>query len=258
VTSGPASHEPLVELRDVSKRFGKVTAVRRVTLAVFRGRVTCLLGDNGAGKSTLIKILSGVHRPDEGAVLVDGEATEFRSPRDAIECGISTVFQDLAMIPLISIVRNFFLGREPVRSLGPARMVDWREATEVVQRELARVGIAIRDPRQPVGTLSGGERQSVAIARAIHFGARVLVLDEPTSALGVKEASRVLEHIRAAREQGVGIVFISHNLAHAHAVGDRFVVLNRGMSYGEFARDELAREELSAMMEGREVNLAQR
>jgi simple sugar transport system ATP-binding protein len=254
VTDGQA----LVELRDVSKRFGKVTAVRHVTLGVFPGRVTCLLGDNGAGKSTLIKILSGVHRPDEGAVLVDGKVTEFRSPRDAIECGISTVFQDLAMIPLVSIVRNFFLGREPLRPLGPARLVDWREATEIVQRELGRVGIAIRDPRQPVGTLSGGERQSVAIARAIHFGARVLVLDEPTSALGVKEASRVLDHIRAAREQGVGIVFISHNLAHAHAVGDRFVVLNRGASYGEFARDELGRDELSAMMEGREVNLAHR
>jgi simple sugar transport system ATP-binding protein len=249
---------PLVELRDVSKRFGQVTAVRRVTLGVFPGRVTCLLGDNGAGKSTLIKILSGVHRPDEGAVLVDGEATEFRSPRDAIGAGISTVFQDLAMIPLVSIVRNFFLGREPVRSVGPLRLVDWREATDVVQRELERVGIAIRDARQPVGTLSGGERQSVAIARAIHFGARVLVLDEPTSALGVKEANRVLDHIRAAREQGVGIVFISHNLAHAHAVGDHFVVLNRGMSYGEFARDEVARDQLSAMMEGREVNLAER
>jgi simple sugar transport system ATP-binding protein len=248
----------LVELRDVSKRFGQVTAVSGVTLGVLPGRVTCLLGDNGAGKSTLIKILSGVHRPDEGTVMVDGQATEFRSPRDAIECGVSTVFQDLAMIPLVSIVRNFFLGREPVRSVGPVRLVDWRRATEVVQRELARVGIAIRDARQPVGTLSGGERQSVAIARAIHFGARVLVLDEPTSALGVKEAKRVLDHIRAAREDGLGIVFISHNLAHAHAVGDRFVVLNRGESYGEFARDELSREELSAMMEGREVSLAHR
>jgi simple sugar transport system ATP-binding protein len=254
VTDGSA----LVELRDVSKRFGQVTAVRNVTLGVFPGRVTCLLGDNGAGKSTLIKILSGVHRPDEGDVLVDGQVTEFRSPRDAIECGISTVFQDLAMIPLVSIVRNFFLGREPVRPLGPARLVDWRQATEIVEHELGRVGIAIRDARQPVGTLSGGERQSVAIARAIHFGARVLVLDEPTSALGVKEANRVLDHIRAAREHGVGIIFISHNLAHAHSVGDRFVVLNRGASYGEFARDELGREELSAMMEGREVNLAHR
>jgi simple sugar transport system ATP-binding protein len=256
VTDQAASQLPLVELRDVSKRFGQVTAVSGVTLQVIPGRVTCLLGDNGAGKSTLIKILSGVHRPDSGAVLVDGEETEFKSPRDAIDRGISTVFQDLAMIPLISIVRNFFLGREPVRSIGPARLIDWRQATEIVERELARVGIGLRDARQPVGTLSGGERQSVAIARAIHFGARVLVLDEPTSALGVKEAGRVLEHIRAARDQGIGIVFISHNLAHAHAVGDRFVVLNRGASYGEFPRGEVAQEELVAMMEGREVTLA--
>jgi simple sugar transport system ATP-binding protein len=248
---------PLVELRGVSKRFGQTTAVDEVTLRTHAGRVTCLLGDNGAGKSTLIKILSGVHRPDAGVVLVDGEPTRFASPRDAIDRGISTVFQDLALIPLVSIVRNFFLGREPVRRVGPLRVVDWRRATEIAERELARVGIAIRDARQPVGTLSGGERQSVAIARAIHFGARVLVLDEPTSALGVKEAARVLEHIRAARDQGIGIVFISHNLAHAYSVGDDFVVLNRGSSYGEFGRDELSQDELSAMMEGREVDVAQ-
>jgi simple sugar transport system ATP-binding protein len=252
------SQVPLVELRGVSKRFGQTTAVNDVTLRTYGGRVTCLLGDNGAGKSTLIKILSGVHRPDGGVVLVDGEPTRFTSPRDAIDRGISTVFQDLALIPLVSIVRNFFLGREPVRRLGPMRVVDWRRATEIAERELARVGISVRDARQPVGTLSGGERQSVAIARAIYFGARVLVLDEPTSALGVKEAGRVLDHIRAARDQGIGIVFISHNLAHAHAVGDNFVVLNRGASYGEFARDEIDQDELVAMMEGREVRLAGR
>jgi simple sugar transport system ATP-binding protein len=253
-----SSQVPLVELRGVSKRFGQTTAVNDVTLRTYGGRVTCLLGDNGAGKSTLIKILSGVHRPDGGVVLVDGEPTRFTSPRDAIDRGISTVFQDLALIPLVSIVRNFFLGREPVRRLGPIRVVDWRRATEIAERELARVGISVRDARQPVGTLSGGERQSVAIARAIYFGARVLVLDEPTSALGVKEAGRVLDHIRAARDQGIGIVFISHNLAHAHAVGDSFVVLNRGASYGEFARDEIDQDELVAMMEGREVRLAGR
>ncbi len=247
---------PLVELRGVSKRFGQTTAVNDVTLRIHAGRVTCLLGDNGAGKSTLIKVLSGVHRPDGGVVLVDDEPTQFASPRDAIDRCISTVFQDLALIPLVSIVRNFFLGREPVRSLGPLRVVDWRRATEIAERELAGVGIRVRDARQPVGTLSGGERQSVAIARAIHFGARVLVLDEPRSGLGVKEASGVLDHIRAARDQGIGIVFISHNLAHAHAVGDTFVVLNRGSSYGEFARDEIDQDELVAMMEGREVRVA--
>jgi simple sugar transport system ATP-binding protein len=246
-----SADEPIVELRNISKSFGKVLAVDDVTLRVHAGRVTCLVGDNGAGKSTLIQILSGVHRPDAGELLVDGDVTRFSAPRDALEHGISTVFQDLAMIPLISIVRNFFLGREPCRSFGPLRLVDWREATRIAEAEMKRIGIDPRDLDQPVGTLSGGERQSVAIARAIHFGARVLVLDEPTSALGLKEATRVLEHIRNARDHGIGIVFISHNLAHAYEVGDRFVVLNRGTSYGEFERARLSRDELSAMMEGR-------
>ena len=241
----------IVELRDIRKSFGHVAALGGVTLHVPPGQVTCLVGDNGAGKSTLIQILAGVHRPDAGELLVDGRVVSFRTPRDALELGISTVFQDLAMIPLISIVRNFFLGREPARALGPIRLVDWREATRIAQAEMTRIGIEPRDLNQPVGTLSGGERQSVAIARAIHFGARVLVLDEPTSALGLKEATRVLDHIRKARDQGIAIVFISHNLGHAWDVGDRFVVLNRGTSYGEFERAELSIEELRAMMEGR-------
>jgi simple sugar transport system ATP-binding protein len=241
----------VVELRDISKSFGHVTALKDVTLHVHSGKVTCLVGDNGAGKSTLIQILAGVHRPDHGSLLVDGEPVAFRAPRDALGLGISTVFQDLAMIPLISIVRNFFLGREPARSLGPVRLVDWREAARIAQDEMTKIGIEPRDLDQPVGTLSGGERQSVAIARAIHFGARVLVLDEPTSALGLKEASRVLEHIKNARDHDIGIVFISHNLTHAWDVGDRFVVLNRGNSYGEFDRAELTIEDLRAMMEGR-------
>jgi simple sugar transport system ATP-binding protein len=243
--------QPAVELRDIRKSFGHVVAVDGVTLRVRPGQVTCLVGDNGAGKSTLIQILAGVHRPDAGQVLVDGEPVEFSAPRDALERGISTVFQDLATIPLISIVRNFFLGREPARSVGPLRLVDWRAATLIAEAEMARIGIEPRDLNQPVGTLSGGERQSVAIARAIHFGARVLVLDEPTSALGLKEATRVLDHIRGARDQGIGIVFISHNLAHAYDVGDRFVVLNRGTSYGEFDRARLSKDELREMMEGR-------
>lgn len=242
---------PVVELREIRKSFGHVGALNGVTLRVFAGQVTCLVGDNGAGKSTLIQILAGVHRPDSGQLLVDGEVAEFGTPRDALERGISTVFQDLAMIPLISIVRNFFLGREPARIIGPVRLVDWREAAAVAEGEMARIGIEVRDLGQPVGTLSGGERQSVAIARAIHFGARVLVLDEPTSALGLKEARRVLDHIRNACDQGIGIIFISHNLGHAYEVGDRFVVLNRGSSYGEFERARLTKDELRAMMEGR-------
>jgi len=240
----------VVELRDISKSFGHVAALNGVTMNVHPGEVTCLVGDNGAGKSTLTQILAGVHRPDSGQLLVDGEPVKFAGPRDALALGISTVFQDLAMIPLISIVRNFFLGREPARFVAGIRVVDWEEARRLAQEEMARIGIDARDLNQPVGTLSGGERQSVAIARAIHFGARVLVLDEPTSALGLKEATRVLAHISNARGHGIGIVFISHNLTHAWEVGDRFVVLNRGTSYGEFERADLTKEELRAMMEG--------
>jgi len=246
-----ASDPAIVELRDISKSFGHVAALEGVSMQVLPGEVTCLVGDNGAGKSTLIQILAGVHRPDSGRLLVEGEPVTFAGPRDALGRGISTVFQDLAMIPLISIVRNFFLGREPARLVGGFRVVDWHEARRLAGQEMARIGIEPRDLNQPVGTLSGGERQSVAIARAIHFGARVLVLDEPTSALGLKEAARVLEHIGNARRHGIGIVFISHNLAHAWEVGDRFVVLNRGTSYGEFERAELTQEALRAMMEGR-------
>ena len=245
-----ATDSAVIELRDISKSFGHVAALDGVTMHVHPGQVTCLVGDNGAGKSTLIKILAGVHRPDGGQLLVDGEPVTFSGPRDALGRGISTVFQDLAMIPLISIVRNFFLGREPARFVGGIRMVDWDEARRLAHHEMTRIGIELRDLNQPVGTLSGGERQSVAIARAIHFGARVLVLDEPTSALGLKEATRVLQHISNARAHGIGIVFISHNLTHAWEVGDRFVVLNRGTSYGEFERADLTMEELRAMMEG--------
>jgi simple sugar transport system ATP-binding protein len=240
----------VVELRDISKSFGQVAALNGVTMHVYPGKVTCLVGDNGAGKSTLIQILAGVHRPDSGRLVVDGQPVTFAGPRDALGRGISTVFQDLAMIPLISIVRNFFLGREPARFVGGFRVVDWHEASRLAEQEMRHIGIETRDLNQPVGTLSGGERQSVAIARAIHFGARVLVLDEPTSALGLKEARRVLEHIGNARDHGIGIVFISHNLTHAWEVGDRFVVLNRGTSYGEFERADLTMDELRAMMEG--------
>ena len=179
-----------------------------------------------AGKSTFIKILSGVYVHDEGELLV--EETRFNSPRAAKERGIATVFQDLATVPLMSIWRNFFLGSEPTVGLGPLRRLDIRAAKKVMREELEKMGIDVRDPDQPVGTLSGGERQAVAIARALHFGAKVLILDEPTSALGVKQSGIVLRYIAAARDRGVGVIFISHNPHHAYPVGDHFVILNRG------------------------------
>ena len=246
---------PLIEVQNLSKSFGTVQAVIDISLQVHAGEVMCLLGDNGAGKSTLIKMLSGVHQPDTGRYLVDGREVRFSSPHDALEHGIATVYQDLAMIPLLSISRNFFLGSEPTRWVWPFRRYDARGADEIVRRELARMGIAVRDTSQPVGTLSGGERQSVAIARAVHFGARVLILDEPTSALGVKQAGVVLRYVVQARQRGCGVVFITHNPHHAWLVGDRFTVLNRGRSLGTFTRKGLAELPETAVPPGPEITL---
>mgnify|MGYP000374335523 CR=1 FL=1 len=241
---------PLLELRDVGKNFGTVIALDGISTTVRAGEVTCVLGDNGAGKSTLIKIFAGVHRPDRGEMLLDGRPVSFGAPREALDAGIATVYQDLAMIPLMAIWRNFFLGSEPTRGWGPFRRFDAAAARAETRRALAEMGIDIRDPDQPVGTLSGGERQSVAIARALHFGARVLILDEPTSALGVTQAGVVLRDITRARERGVGVVLITHNPHHAHPVGDRFLILNRGRSLGSYAKGEVTREELTHLMAG--------
>jgi simple sugar transport system ATP-binding protein len=247
----PAGGEPaLLELRDVGRTFGNVIALDGVSTAVRAGEVTCVLGDNGAGKSTLIKILSGVHRPDRGEVLLDGEPVSWGAPRDALDAGIAAVYQDLAMIPLMAVWRNFFLGHEPTRGWGPFRRFDSARARTTARRELRAMGIDIRDPDQPVGTLSGGERQSVAIARAVHFGARVLILDEPTSALGVRQAGVVLRYIAQARDRGVGVVFITHNPHHAFPVGDRFLLLGRGRSLGDFAKGEISQEEVTRLMAG--------
>ena len=250
-TSGTASTEPpLIEARSITKYFGSVIALQDVSLSVGRGEVLCLLGDNGAGKSTLIKALSGVFPPDKGHMLIDGEEVHFDSPRDALLAGIATVYQDLAMIPLMSISRNFFLGSEPTRGVGPLRIYDSRMADETTREALRDMGIDLRDTSQPVGTLSGGERQSVAIARAIHFGAKVVILDEPTSALGVKEAGVVLRFIVQAREQGIGVILITHNVNHAFPVGDRFTILDRGRSKGTFDKADMTPAELLEHMGG--------
>ena len=241
---------PLLEVRNVSKYFGNVVALKDVSVHVGAGEVTCVLGDNGAGKSTFIKILSGVHRHDEGQLLVEGEDTHFSSPREAKERGIATVFQDLATVPLMSIWRNFFLGSEPTKGKGPLRRVDIRFAQDTMVDEMRKMGIDVRDPDQPVGTLSGGERQAVAIARAVYFGAKVLILDEPTSALGVKQSGVVLRYVAQARKRGLGVIFITHNPHHAFPVGDRFVVLNRGRILGSWNKGEITRDELIKMMSG--------
>jgi simple sugar transport system ATP-binding protein len=250
MTSGAEATTPLVEVRHISKYFGSVIALSDVSARVSAGEVTCILGDNGAGKSTLIKILAGVHQQDEGQFLVDGEDIRFGSPREARHAGIATVYQDLAMVPLMSIWRNFFLGEEPRKGWGPLQRFDIAFAKRTAREQLAQMGIDVRDPDQPVGTLSGGERQAVAIARAVYFGARVLILDEPTSALGVKQAGVVLRYIVQARDRGVGVIFITHNPHHAFPVGDHFVLLNRGRVIGDHLKGEVTRESLVREMAG--------
>ncbi len=245
-----ATQAPVIEVRNISKYFGSVIALSDVSMSVMPGEVMCLLGDNGAGKSTLIKTLSGVHKPSEGQYLVEGKTVDFNSPRDALDHGIATVYQDLAMVPLMSIARNFFLGSEPTRGWGPFKRFDVATANDIAREEMSKMGIDIRDPDQPVGTLSGGERQSVAIARAVYFGAKLLILDEPTSALGVKQAGTVLRYIAQARARGIAVIFITHNPHHAYPIGDKFTILKRGKTLGTFTKQELAREEMIRMMSG--------
>jgi simple sugar transport system ATP-binding protein len=229
---------------------GSVNALQGIDLRVTAGEVTCVLGDNGAGKSTLIKILSGVHQPDEGELLMDGERVHFAGPRDARAQGIATVFQDLATVPLMSVWRNFFLGNEPVKGWGPLRYLDVNFAQQTMREELGKMGIDVRDPNQTVGTLSGGERQALAIARAVYFGARVLILDEPTSALGVRQSGIVLKYVVQAKAMGRGVIFITHNPHHAFPVGDRFVLLKRGKLMGSYTKAETTLEQLTSMMAG--------
>jgi simple sugar transport system ATP-binding protein len=241
---------PMVEMRDIEKHFGSVIALAGVSLAVDAGQVHCLLGDNGAGKSTFIKTMAGVHQPTKGQMFVEGQPVTFTSPRQALDAGIATVYQDLAMIPLMSVTRNFFMGREPVKGIWPFRRMDFDACDKITREEMMRIGIDVRDPGQAVGTLSGGERQCVAISRAVHFGAKVLILDEPTSALGVRQTSMVLKYIDMVRRRGLGVIFITHNVRHAMAVGDRFTVLNRGKTLGTATRGEITQDELQNLMAG--------
>jgi simple sugar transport system ATP-binding protein len=237
---------PLVRLTEAGKNYGNILALRGVSLEVGPGEVTCVLGDNGAGKSTLIKIIAGLHHHDEGTYEVEGREVHFNSPREALDHGIATVYQDLAVVPLMPVWRNFFLGNE-VRK-GP--MMDIGFMRRTTKKELLDMGIDLRDVDQPIGTLSGGERQCVAISRAVYFGAKVLILDEPTAALGVKQSGVVLRYIIQARQRGLGVVFITHNPHHAYPVGDRFLLLKRGQSLGYYRKNEITRDELTALMAG--------
>lgn len=241
----------IIEARGVSKRFAGVAALEGVSLEVGAGEVVCLLGDNGAGKSTLIKILSGVHEPSEGQLLVDGLPVRFREPRDARAAGISTVHQYGGTVPLMSIARNFFLGAELTKGWGPFRRLDLDRMNEVALAQIRSLGVRrVSDAARPIGNLSGGQRQAVAICRATYFGARLLILDEPTSALGVREATTVLELIDKVRARGVGVILITHNAHHALSIGDRFSVLSHGRVAASFAKGERTASEVVSLMAG--------
>jgi simple sugar transport system ATP-binding protein len=240
----------VIEVRDIGKRYGNIIALSDVSTSVRAGEVTCVLGDNGAGKSTFIKILAGAHEHTDGHLLIDGEEHKLSSPRAALELGIATVYQDLAVVSLMPVWRNFFLGSEITKGVGPFKKLDIDFMKKTSKSELAAMGIDLRDVDQPIGTLSGGERQCVAIARAVYFGARVLILDEPTAALGVKQSGVVLKYIAKARDRGLGVVFITHNPHHAYPVGDRFMLLRRGKSMGDFPKEEMTLDDLTSMMAG--------
>ncbi|CAB4631736.1 unannotated protein [freshwater metagenome] len=240
----------ILSVTNVGKSYGTVLAIRGISAEVIAGEVLCILGDNGAGKSTLIKILSGVHAPSEGTMKVNGVETILSSPRDALDAGIATVYQDLAVVPLMPVWRNFFLGSELRKGFGIFKRLDTTAMRTIAKQQLAEMGISLRDVEQPIGTLSGGERQAVAIARAVYFGAKAIILDEPTSALGVKQASVVLKYIAKARDSGLGVVFITHNPNHAYPVGDKFLLLKLGASIGYFDKSELTIEKMTKLMAG--------
>ena len=247
------STDSVVKMEGIGKRFGTVSALQGVDFEVRAGEVTALLGDNGAGKSTLIKILTGVYPPSEGTIYFRGREVRIESPRDARELGIETVYQDLALVPLMSVARNFFLGRELT---GPLRVLQVRRMEVETRRALGDIGIekfseaGNRSVSEPVGKLSGGERQSVAIGRAVHFGASLLILDEPTSALSVAETEKVLSYTQAAKRRGLGVIFISHNIHHVYLVSDRYTILRHGRKTGDYVKGDLTEKDIADIITG--------
>ena len=249
-----AKTTPVLAMRGVNKSFGPIDVLHDITLEVRAGEVLCLLGDNGAGKSTVIRLLSGVHKPTSGTIELDGKPVAFDTPRAASDLGIATVHQFGGTFPLMTIGRSFFVGREPTKGWGPFKVFDRKRANEIAVKAVRDLGITrITDGDRLVGGLSGGERQSLAIARAVHFGARVLILDEPTAALGVKQASHVLRIVQEARRRGLAVIFITHQVTHAMAVGDHFAVLIRGAVAADFRKGERTREEVTDLMAGGEA-----
>jgi simple sugar transport system ATP-binding protein len=242
---------PFLSCKNLSKWYGGVLALKDMSVAFGRGaEIIGLVGDNGAGKSTLIKILSGAHPADSGQVFVEGQEIRIRSPRDSMRAGIETIYQYTAMVPQMSIARNIFIGRELTkgRTVGGVGILDRPAMAEIAMDALKKVDLHLRSPDTPVQELSGGERQGVAIARAIHFRSKMLILDEPTNHLSVKETNKVLEFVQQLRTQGISSIFISHNLHHVYPISDRIVVMARGEKIADVARQDTSVEELTRMI----------
>jgi simple sugar transport system ATP-binding protein len=252
VSTQDGGRPPLLELRGVTVRFGSVAALNRVGVTLEGGRITCVLGENGSGKSTLVSVLSGLTPHDEGDLLLDGAPVRFGSPRAARAAGIATVWQDLAVAPLLSVWRNLVLGAEPTRGRGLLRRLDVDAARETTARALERVGVTGVDPDQPANSMRAGERQSLAIARALHFGARALVIDEPTTPLAVPQQTLVLQSIINARSQGLAVVQVTNTPRYAHLVGDRFLLLAHGQVAGSLTREDVDASDLTRLMAGGE------
>jgi simple sugar transport system ATP-binding protein len=246
----PLAASPVLELRRVTVRHGSVPALSRVTAAFARGTITCVLGENGSGKSTLVSVLSGLTRPEEGDLLLEGRPARFRSPRDARAAGVATVWNDLAVAPLLSVWRNFCLGAEPTVGIWPLRRLDLAAARATAVQELARVGLGDVDPDQPASALRPGERQSLAIARALHSGSRALVVDEPTAPRSVAGATLAGQALLSARARGLAVVVVTANPRYAHLIGDRFLLLASGQVAGDLTREDVDADNLTRLMAG--------
>ena len=236
-----------IVLKNIYKNFGTISALKDVSMVTDSGKIHCVLGDNGAGKSTLVNIISGVFQPDQGEYTVDEKRVLFKDPRQALDAGISTVYQNLAIIPIMNIYRNFFLGNEPIH--GRLNTINKDFAIETTVKELKKFDINIEDAKRAAGTLSGGQRQILAIARALYFGAKILILDEPTSALGVRESAKVVEQIAQLREHNINVILVSHNIEQAFSLGDEFFIFKNGELVGQFNKMETSANKLRSILE---------
>ena len=237
-----------IVLKNIYKNFGNINALKNISISTNSGEIHCILGDNGAGKSTLVNIISGVFHADQGKYIVNDEEVNFSNPREAIKAGISTVYQNLAIIPIMNIYRNFFLGNEPLHN-NYFNMIDKEFAINTTKKELRKFDISIDDPKRSAETLSGGERQILAIARALYFGAKILILDEPTSALGVKESNKVVEQIIQLKNKNINVILVSHNIDQAFMIGDKFFIIKNGELVGEFDKLATSANKLRTILE---------